>query len=132
MDGAAHIKNTVRVRRHERIAAFSAFDFPRHPCIPGFPCRLVSMAGKQLFSAFQPQFRRDKPLAGRKHQRLPLQVFMLVLRVALALIIIAAVCPRKVGGVIVNIRPLALEKLVYIKVSHDINRITENDAQGSP
>lgn len=46
MDGAAHIKNTVRVRRHERIAAFSAFDFPRHPCIPGFPCRLVSMAGK--------------------------------------------------------------------------------------
>ena len=69
MDGAAHIKNTVGVRRHERIAAFPAFDFSRHPCIPGFPCGLVSMAGKQLLSAFQPQFRRDKPLAGRKHQR---------------------------------------------------------------
>lgn len=84
------------------------------------------------FSAFQPQFRRDKSFAGRKHQRLPLQVLVLVLRVALALIVIAAVCPRKVGGVIVNIRPLALEKLVYIKVSHDINRIAENDAQGRP
>ena len=84
------------------------------------------------FSAFQPQFRRDKSFAGRKHQRLPLQVLMLVLRVALALIVIAAVCPGKVGGVIVNIRPLAFVKLVYVEVSHDINRVAENNAQSSP
>ena len=60
---------------------------------------------------------------GSKHQRLPLQVFMFVLGVPLALIVITAVCPRKVGGVIVNIRSLAFVELVYVEVSHDINRV---------
>ena len=56
------------------------------------------MAGKQLLAAFQPQFGGDKALVGSKHQRLPLQVFMFVLGVPLALIVITAVSPRKVGG----------------------------------
>lgn len=132
MDGAAQVKNTVGVRRHERIAAFPAFDFSRHPCVPGFPCGLVSVAGKQLLPAFQPQLRWDKPLMWSQYQRLSLQVLVLVLCIPLALIVIAAVCPGKVGGIIVNIRSLAFVKLVYVEVSHDINRVAENNAQSSP
>ena len=132
MDGAAQVKNTVGVRRHERIAAFPAFDFSRHPCVPGFPCGLVSVAGKQLLPAFQPQLRWDKPLMWSQYQRLSLQVLVLVLCIPLALIVIAAVCPGKVGGIIVNIRSLAFVKLVYVEVSHDINRVSENNAQSSP
>lgn len=132
MDGAAQVKNTVGVRRHERIAAFPAFDFSRHPCVPGFPCGLVGVAGKQLLPAFQPQLRWDKPLMWSQYQRLSLQVLVLVLCIPLALIVIAAICPGKVGGIIVNIRPLAFVKLVYVEVSHDINRVSENNAQSSP
>lgn len=67
-----------------------------------------------------------------QYQRLSLQVLVLVLCIPLALIVIAAVCPGKVGGIIVNIRPLAFVKLVYVEVSHDINRVSENNAQSSP
>ncbi len=132
MDGATHIEDAVGVRRHKRIPAFPAFDFSRHPCVPGFPCGLVGVAGKQLLPAFQPQLRWDKPLMWSQYQRLSLQVLVLVLCIPLALIVIAAVCPGKVGGVIVNIRPLAFVKLVYVEVSHDINRVSENNAQSSP
>ena len=120
------------MRRHERIAAFPALDFSRHPCIPGFSRWLVGVAGKYLLAAFQPQIRGDKPLMWSKYQRLPLQVFVLVRCIALALIVVAAVCTRKVGSVIVNLRPLAFVKLVDVEVSHHINRVAENDTQSSP
>ena len=67
-----------------------------------------------------------------QYQRLSLQVLVLVLCIPLALIVIAAICPGKVGGVNLNIRPLAFVKLVYVEVSHDINWVSENNAQSSP
>ena len=67
-----------------------------------------------------------------QYQRLSLQVLVLDLCIPLAPIVIAAICPGKVRGVIVNIRALAFVKLLYVEVSHDINRVSENNAQSSP
>ena len=95
-------------------------------------CSGLSLRAGKLLPAFQPQLRWDKPLMWSQYQRLSLQVLVLVLCIPLALIVIAAVCPGKVGGIIVNIRSLAFVKLVYVEVSHDINRVAENNAQSSP
>ena len=58
-----------------------------------------------------------------QYQRLSLQVLVLVLCIPLALIVIAAICPGKVGGVINYHRTLTFEKLVHFQVSLCIDRV---------
>ena len=54
---------------------------------------------------------------------MPLQMLVLVVGAALAPIVVAAVCPYEIGGIVINLRPLTFEKLVNVQVSHYIDRI---------
>ena len=118
--------------RHQSIATFAALDFPRHPGVAGFPGRLIGLVRHHLLANSKPQIRRDKALAGGQHQRLAFQVRVLILGAVLAPVVVTSVCPYEVGGIVVDVRPLALEKLVNIQVSHGVNGITKHDADGRP
>ncbi len=104
--------------RHQSIATFATLDFPRHPGVAGFPGRLIGLVRHHLLANPKPQIRRDKALAGGQHQRLAFQVRVLILGAVLAPVVVTSVCPYEVGGIVVDVRPLALEKLVNIQVSH--------------
>ena len=114
--------------RHQSIAAVTTFDFSRHPGVARYPCWRVTLACHDYLPHLKPQIRRDEALAGSQHQHLALQIFVLVFCIPLAAIIVAAICPHKVGGIIANLRYLALEKLIKIQVSHGVNGITEYHA----
>ena len=118
----------ARVSRHQSVAAVTTLDFPGHPRMAGFPRGLVTLACHNFLSHPKPQLRRDEALAGGQHQHLALQILVLVIGAALAPIVVAAVCPYEIGGIVVNLRPLTFEKLVYIQVSHCVNWIAEDKA----
>ena len=113
---------------HQSVAAVATLDFPGHPRMAGFPRGLVALACHDFLSHPKPQLGRDEALAGGKHQHLALQILVLVIGAALAPIVVAAVCPYEIGGIVVNLRPLTFEKLVYIQVSHCVNWIAEDKA----
>ena len=92
----------------------------------GFPRRLVVLVCYDFLAYLKPQLGRDETLAGGQHQHLTLQILSLVLGVPFTAIVVAAVGSCEVGGIVVNLRSLAFEKLVNIQVSHDIDGIAED------
>ena len=126
MDRTLEIEIPINVSCHKGIAAFSALDFPSHPRMTGLPRRLIVLVRYDFLPHLKPQLGRDEALAGGQNQHLALQILVLAFRTSLTAIIVAAIGPYKVGGIVINLRSLTFEKLVNVQVSHCVNWIAEN------
>lgn len=101
---------------HKGVSAVPALDFPRQPCMGGFPGGLDFHVVHQLLAAGKPNVGGDDTLMGSQYQHLVFQVVLFAGLYIPPLIKITPVLSRKVSSVIGNDCSLTFEKFVHIKV----------------